>query len=159
MSCPYVGVLDLKVLQFHSPMTGSFSSSQTKRARHHWPVKASQQALNLQVQFNGWPEYRSLQQFVRAHHVRSLGTVQYPEVTLYWPQRGINNWTGLIKLLQAGDERFNLAPKAQIELILIDSMLSDKTFTSSFGEDFAKFFESDSSDPTPIRLPRAGGGM
>ncbi|QGJ94909.1 hypothetical protein SEA_REDWATTLEHOG_49 [Gordonia phage RedWattleHog] len=147
MSCPYVGTLNLKVLNFNSPLTGSIATSQTKRARHHWPIKASQQSLSLLVQFRNWPEYDALQKFVRAHHVRSLLTVQYPEVTLYWPQRGMNNWSGLIRDLQAGDERFNLAPRATLELILIDSMLSSKTFTASMGESVAKWHQVDIGNP------------
>lgn len=155
MTCPYVGSLDLKVIQFNSPLQGSFSTSQTKTARHHWPVKASQQHLQLQVQFSKWAEYEALQKFVRAHHLRSLKTVQYPEVTLYWPQRNIDNWTGLIRTLEAGDERFNIAPRAQLDIILIDSMLSTKTFSASMGESYTKWYNSDIGDPSmpDVRLP------
>lgn len=153
MSCPYVGTLDLRVLQFNSSMVGAFSSNQTKRKKHHWPVKASQQQLQLQVQFNGWEEYNALQSYVRSHHVRSLETVQYPEVTLYWPQRNIDNWSGLIKSLQGGDERFNIAPRATMDIILIDSLLSEKTFTHSSGESVAKWYESQMSNPLPFKPP------
>ena len=154
MTCPYVGTLELKVLQFNSPMVGSLASSQTKRARHHWPIKASQQSLQLQVQFNGWNEYKALQEYVRKHHLRSLLTVQYPEVTLYWPARNIDNWSGLILNLQAGDERFNIAPRATLQLLLIDSMLSKKTFTSSMAESTAKWEEVDIGNPgEPVLTP------
>lgn len=147
MSCPYVGTIDLRVIQFNSPMVGTFSTSQTKQSRHHWPIKAAQAQLQLQVQFRNWDEYDRLQKFVRAHHKRSLLTVQYPEVTLYWPERNINNWTGLIQKLEAGDERFNIAPRAVIGVVLIDSMLSDKTFSASMGESYVKWYESDIGDP------------
>lgn len=156
MTCPYVGALDLNVLQFNSPMTGSFASTQVKNMRHHWPVKASQQSFSMQVQFTSWPEYKALQEFVRAHHLRSLQTVQFPEVTIYWPARNINNWTGLITKLDAGDERFNYAPRTTLNLILIDSLLSTKTFTASMSESTAKWKEVDIGQPntSPIKPPK-----
>lgn len=151
MSCPYVGTLDLKILQFNSPAQSSFASNQTKTMRHHWPVKASQQSLSLQVQFNGWAEYNAMQEFVRTHHVRSLQTVQYPEVTVYWPARNIDNWTGLITKMEAGDERFNIAPRTNLSILLIDSMLSEKTFGSSWtmNDTFTKWWDLDIGNPDP----------
>lgn len=149
MSCPYVGTVDVKVISFNSTVQGSFGSSQTKTMRHHWPVKASQQSLSLNIQFRNWYEYNQMQEYVRAHHLRSLLTVQYPEVTLYWPQRNIDNWTGLINKMEAGDERFNIAPRTTLNITLIDSMLSEKTFTSSMGESTAKWWETDIGNPDP----------
>ncbi|AVO24991.1 hypothetical protein KHQ84_gp051 [Rhodococcus phage Finch] len=163
MTCPGVGTIDLHVLNFNSPMVGEMRTSQTKMAKHHYPIRASQQSLQLNVVFAGWAPYRAMQDFVRRHHVRAMQSVEQPEVNLWWPERGMNNWTGVIKEFLAGDERFNIAPKAQIELLLVDSMLSEKTWTSSFGEDFSKFFETDIGDPTagytpPVMKPPATGG-
>lgn len=159
---PYVGVVDLNVTSFNSPLRGDMRSSQTKRAKHHFPIKSSQQSLQLQAIFTGWEKYRAMQDFVRKHHVRSLSTVESPEVTIYWPERGMDNWTGIIQDFKAGDERFNIAPRASIDILLVDSMLSQKTWTSSFGQGFDKFFETDIGDPIftpPVNYPGTGIGV
>lgn len=153
MTCANVGTLKLKVVSFNSPMRGDMRSSQTKHTKHHWPIKASQQAFQMTIQFNGWDEYRVFQDFIRKHHVRAANNAQNPEVVINFPARNINNWSGMVRQLSAGDQRFNIAPQAQIELILVDSMLSAKTFTSSFGEAFSKFFYTDIPDPTTIFVP------
>lgn len=143
MTCSGVNFgVDLKVLSFESPMTGEIVSVQTKEAVHHFPVRASQQALRLNVIFSSTQEYMRVQDFIRAAQMWAIRTVENPEIVLYWPERGINNWTGVIRDFRAGDERFNHAPKASIEFLLVDSMLSQKTWASSMGEDFRKFFES-----------------
>lgn len=165
MSSPDIGSLDVKVTRFNTQLTGDMRSSQTKYALHHYPIKPSHLSLILEVVFNGWPEYRTMQEYVRNHHIRALRTVQQPEITLYWPERGIDNWSGVVKRMEAGDERFNPAPKSTLEILLIDSMIGEKTWTSSFGEDFSKFFEAaanlldpDEFVPPPASRPGAGTG-
>jgi hypothetical protein len=153
MSCPDVGWLDLKVNRFTTQLIGDMRSSQTKTALHHYPIKGAHQLLVMECIFSNWDEYRSVQEYVRRHQIRALRTVQQPEVVLYWPERGIENWSGVIKTIAAGDERFNVAPTSSLEIQLIDSMISQKTWTSSFGEDFGKFFESAMNLEDPWIVP------
>lgn len=154
LSCATVGDFTLRVTQFSSSLTGAIVSSQTKYALHHFPIKADQQNMQFNVVFNGWPEYQRMQDYARKHMIRALTTVGNPEVVLNWPERNIVDWSGVIQTFRGGDERFNIAPKAQITLLLVDSMLSQKTWTSSFGEDYAKWFETDIGDiPVPDLRP------
>lgn len=140
---------DVRVTDFESPLTGTMASAQTKEQIHHYPIRADQQSLRMSLVFRSTEEWSRFQDFVRASHMWAVRTVENPEVTIYWPERGMVNWTGLITALRAGDQRFNHAPKAQIEFLLVDSMLSQKTWSSSFGDEFRKFFETDIGDPRP----------
>lgn len=153
LSCPYVGAIDVRVTGFRSPLSGDIRTSQTKLARHSFPIKATQQNLQLDVIFRNWEAYRAMQDFARKHQLRSLGTVEQPEITIYWPERNIDNWSGVLLDFRAGQDRYVPSPKASLNFLLVDSMLSDKTWTASFGEDFEKFFESDIGDPLLIPPP------
>jgi len=143
MTCVGVGSIYVKVLSFNTPLRGKMRSEQTKTMLQHFPYKADQQSLQLQIVCNGWDEYRTLQDFVRGHHLGALPAARNPEVDLWWPERGMNHWTGFIKRMQAGDERFNIAPKATLEILLIDSLLSEKTWSSSLADPFEEMFGSD----------------
>ena len=164
LSCATVGNFDLRVTQFSSALVGNLVSSQTKYALHHFPIKADQQNIQFNVIFNGWPEYQRMQDYVRKHMIRALTTVENPEVVLNWPERNIVDWSGVIQNFRGGDERFNIAPKAQITFLLVDSLLSQKTWTSSFGEDYLKWFQTDIGDVgdipglTPPAAPPGFGG-
>lgn len=162
MSCPDVGWVDLRVTRFTTQLMGDMRSSQTKLALHHYPIKGAHQMLVLEAIFKNWDEYGTIQDYVRKHQLRALRTVEQPEVVLYWPERGIENWSGVIRSIEAGDERFNVAPRTSLEIQLIDSMISQKTWTSSFGEDFSKFFETSMNllDPelVPPPVSNAPGG-
>lgn len=165
MTCIGVGTLDLKVTGFNTGLRGVLNSAQTKTKLQHFPFKADQQSLQLQVVCNGWPEYRTLQDFVRGHHLNALPAARNPEVDLWWPERGMYHWTGYIKKMQAGDDRFNIAPKASLEILLVDSLLSEKTWSSSLADPFEELYGSDiggTRDPNdPIYgppLPQPGRG-
>lgn len=143
LSSPTLGVFWLRVTRFSSPLTGSINSAQTKRGLQHFPIKASQQNMSLQVMFRSAQEYMDFQAYVRKHHVDIQGPQAYPEVDLSWPERMMINWSGLIMSFQAGDKRFNPTPVATINILLVDSLLSNKTFTSSLAKEFKDVFKGD----------------
>jgi hypothetical protein len=145
-----VGTFHLHVKSFNAPLQGQIQSSQTKRAKHHYPRKAGQQQLVLQCDFLSTKNYMDFQRFVRSSHTTAVGTTNNPEVNIWWPERGMEGWSGVITSIQAGDERFNSVPQAQIEILLVDSMLSQKTFASSYGETFSRFFDNDIGNPSDL---------
>lgn len=149
ISCEGVGVLELKVIKFSTPLRGDIASAQTKTMLQHFPIKSSQQALKMTVATNGWPELKALQDFTRGHQLGAMsGSSVRPEVVIWWPQRGMNNWSAFIEKMPAGDKRFNFAPRAEIEFFLVDSLLSEKTFSASIASDFRTLFDSDIGRPS-----------
>jgi len=153
LTCEGVGSIMIKSTGFRSPMTGTISSAQTKMMLQHFPVRASQQNIVFNVITNGWPELRKIQDFVRAHQRRAMATAAHPEIILWWPERGIQNWSGFIEKMPAGDKRFNIAPKFDLEFFLVDSLLSEKTYGSSLASDFKDMFK----DIGNSVLPGTGG--
>lgn len=122
----------LNVISFSSPIFGSMSSAQTREMAVHFPIKSIQPELNLEVQFRSEEDYEDFQRFVRGHQQRALFNPNPTNVVwLNWPERNIDNWTGVIKAFRAGGERFVFAPRASFIVDLIDSMVSARTDLSS----------------------------
>lgn len=142
MYCAGVGTLWVKVIGFQSSLDGQIQPSQTKHALHHYPRKASHQNISFQVVCRDSKEMATLQSFIRKHQQYALTSPQHPEVMLWWPERGIRDWSGIIKKVEAGDKRFNVVPKVSFTVDLVDSLLSEKTWWSSVSDDFSKFFEN-----------------
>lgn len=142
MYCAGAGTLWVKVISFQSSLDGHIQPSQTKQAVHHYPRKASHQNISFQVVCRDSAELATLQNFIRRHQKFALTSPQNPEVVLWWPERGIRDWSGIIKKVEAGDKRFNVAPKVSFTVDLVDSLLSEKTWWSSVAEDFSKFFDN-----------------
>lgn len=157
MYCAGAGTLWVKVISFNSSLEGTITPSQTKQALHHYPRRAAHQNVSFQVVCRDSKELSDLQGFVRRHHKYALTSPANPEVVLWWPQRGIHDWSGIIKRIEAGDKRFNVAPKASFTVELVDSLLSKKTWWSSVADDFSKFFDNTLDDPgdwsPPSNLP------
>jgi hypothetical protein len=153
MTCAGTGTFDAKVMGFSSPLTGVMISAQTKTKLQHFPFKASQQSFKMDLIMNGWEEYNDLQNFVRQHQLAAIPAAREPEVDLWWPERGINHWTGFVKNMQAGDKRFNFTPRTTLEFLLVDSLLSEKTWTSSFATDFREMFNTDIGTPSDPNSP------
>ena len=150
LSSPDVGTFHLHVTSFSTPLQGQISTSQTKKAQHHYPRKAGQQKLMLQCVFPSTQNYMDFQKFVRTSHTNAIGTTSNPELSIWWPERGMEGWSGVVTSIEAGDERFNHVPKAQVDMLLVDSLLSQKTFASSYGGAFAQFFDNDIGNPSDI---------
>lgn len=124
--------IELYVTHFETVVTQSMPSIQTKTKQIHFPYKVNQPQIKFQVQFANEQDYESFQSFVRKHHLSAIGDGQgVKEITMKWPERGINSWTGFIRDFLAGGERFNPAPKAQFTVELVDSMISRKTLNAS----------------------------
>jgi hypothetical protein len=124
------GQFALNVTTFSAPISGSLSSSQTKTKAQIFPIKANQMELTFEVVFPSEQEYEAFQKFVHRTQTNAL-TSPGPQVRLWWPERNINNWSGLIKEFRAGGMRRNYAPRAKFVVYLIDSLVSQLTQISS----------------------------
>lgn len=121
----------LNCTSFSSGLSSLMSSVQTKTMAQHFPVKAQQPEVDFDIVFRDEATYEEFQEFVRQHQLKALRGSANPEVVLWWPQRDINNWTGLIKNFKAGGQRFNPAPRARLTVDLVDSVYSLRTHLSS----------------------------
>lgn len=139
--------VELNCLQFSAPIISTISSMQTRDSQRHYPVKVNQHVADFLVQFSNEKDYEDFQQFVRDNQVDALRNGRTPGVQIWWPERNINNWTGVIKgPFKAGGMRFNPSPRAQFTVDLIDSMVSTRTFASSFAATWQTIFGWGSPD-------------
>lgn len=165
------GQFALNVTSFNSSIFGTMNSSQTKTKQQVFPIKANQLEIEFNVQFASEQDYENFQAFVRRTQVDAL-TNAGPQVHLWWPERNINNWSGLIKAFQAGGMRGNYSPHAKFTVYLIDSLVSELTDVSSYSiapsiqwgvtlnvVDLALTPPSNIPQPTtpPVLTPPAGG--
>lgn len=135
VSSPAGGKMDWKVTAFTSPLTGTIMSAQLRDLESHYPIKASQQMLELQLQTSSVQEMHDIQEFIRRTQVGALGE-SAPLMTMWWPVRNIENWTGIPMTVQAGGERFIQAATMNVRVQLVDSLISERTFTSSSGSPY-----------------------
>lgn len=140
LSNPNYGVRYLNVLAFSAPMVGQIAAAQTRTMVQHFPIKALQPELELEVVFRNEEAYQDFQRYVRNIQVDAQSHDSSPGVSLYWPQRSIYNWTGVIKTFQAGGRRANYAPRAKFTVDLVDSMMSSKTFIASIASQFEEIW-------------------
>lgn len=122
----------LNVTSFSSPIFASLFSAQAQSMEMHFPIRAAQPELKLDVVFRNELEYEDFQKFVRGHQQRALFNPTATNVVwLNWPERNIDNWTGVIRQFKAGGERRNPAPHASFVIDLIDCMVSSRTDIAS----------------------------
>lgn len=149
----------MNVLQFSSPIFGTLSAVQTRTMLQHFPIKANQPNIEFVVQFRSEYEYELFQRFVKATQNYALAIGQ-ESITLAWPERGINNWTGVIKEFRAGGMRRNYAPRARFTVDLVTSMVSEKALYGSSGTPFSQVLGPFILDAdTLIKLPERFGGV
>lgn len=157
----YAGNFTMNVLKFSAPMFGTMLSGQAKKAIVYFPIKAQHPELQLSVIFASVNEYMNFQAFVRASQLNALTNDIEPGVTLWWPQRNITNWTGVIRNFRGGGERFVYAPKAQFTVDLVDSFVSTRTTISSIAPIFDTVYGLGSPNgvfkPLPSDLPGTPG--
>lgn len=134
------GTRYLHVLSFSSPVTGAIASAQTRTLLHHYPVKALQPELEIETVFRSEAAYEDFQVWVRNVQIDAQSNLYSPGVTLWWPQRSIYNWTGLIKGFRAGGSRGNYTPRAKFTVDLVDSMVSARTTLSSMGSEIEEIW-------------------
>lgn len=122
-------VFKLNVTQFRSPMNASITSVQTRKMLHHFPIRSGQPDINFTVQYASLADKHSFEGFVRKHQQEAgLADKKNPRsVTLWWPERNIENWTGYIISYTVNERRFETAPSATFGVSLIDSMMSERT--------------------------------
>jgi hypothetical protein len=127
---------ELNCLQFNAPIVASIGSQQTRTQMRHFPVKVNQGTADFLVQFASEKDFEDFQAFVRDTHKNAQRNDKYPGVTLWWPERDIKNWTGIIKNFRAGGMRRNYSPRAYFTVDLIDSSVALRSFISSFATDW-----------------------
>ncbi len=130
----------LSVTQFRSPMSASINSVQVRSMMHHFPIRAGQPDIQFTVQFASQDDKHEFQDFVRDHQ-RNTQKASYTgngdgTVTLFWPERNIENWTGYITTMPVSESRFIYAPKVTFGVALVDSLLSERTVDFSRGNSF-----------------------
>lgn len=130
------GTFYLNVIAFTSPVYQTIAGVQTKTMAHYFPIKTNQPEIKFTVQFASEGDYELFQDYVRKAQVNALFDSKQPWVTLWWPERNIENWTGFIKEFEAGAQRFSPAPQAAFTVELVESMVSKKATLASFGANF-----------------------
>jgi len=136
----------LSVTQFRSPMSATINTVQTRRMSHHFPIRAGQPDIEFTVHFPSQDDKHDFQNFVRDHQLNALddkytnSSTSSGAVTLLWPERDIKSWTGYIVDVPVQEVRFDYAPKLTFGVMLISSLMSERTFASSLGSGFDNIF-------------------
>lgn len=152
------GSFRMNVMSFNSPVFGTMASVQTRTMLQHFPIKANQPEIQFDVQFASEREYERFQMFVKSTQNYALSVGQ-ESITLNWPERGIRNWTGVIKEFRAGGMRRNYAPRARFTVDLVVSMVSQKQLYGSTGSPFSSILGPFILDADLIlKLPEQFGG-
>lgn len=146
---------DLNVLSFTAPINATITPIQTRLMIQHFPVKVNQPEVEFDVIFRSEKEFEQFQEFVRNHQVKALTNFLHPGVTLFWPERDIRNWTGVIKQFRAGGARRNYAPLAKINISLIDSSVAKRTDVMSIVSAWQTIFGQGMNDGI-LGLPTLG---
>ncbi len=134
------GTRYLNVTSFSSPITGMIDSAQTRTLVHHFPIKALQPELEVEVVFRNENNYEDFQLWVRNVQIDAQNNAISPILTLWWPQRSIYNWTGIIKAFRAGGVRSNFMPRAKFTIDLVDSMVSSRTNLASLSSNIEEIW-------------------
>lgn len=129
----------LNVIQFRSPMSAAIDSVQTKTMLQHFPIRAGQPDINFTCRFPSIQDKHLFQAFVRDHQINAQ-TDENGMVTLWWPERNIENWTGYIVDFRVREARFEYAPTATFGVALIASLMSERTKMSSFGSSWTSIW-------------------
>lgn len=132
----WAGTFYMNVTSFQSPIFQTIVGAQAKHMAHWFPIKTNQPEIKFAVQFANEHDYELFQDYVRKSQVASLVQATDPEVTLWWPERSIRNWTGFIKEFAAGGERFDPSPRASFTVELVESMVSQKATLWSLGPNY-----------------------
>jgi hypothetical protein len=122
------GEVKLNCTSFTAPITADISTVQTRVMTQHFPIKVNQPEVEFNVIFRNEREYEQFQMFVRRTQTSSLVTNGVlTGVSLWWPERDIRNWTGVIKEIKAGGARRNFTPRARFVVSLIESSVAKRT--------------------------------
>lgn len=136
--------IKLNVVSFMSPIFASTSSTQTQSSQQHHPIRTQQPNIRFDVQFNSQKAFEEWQTFVRSIQLKLLKGKDPNDVavvTLWWPERDIRNWQGIIKDAEGGAERFKWAPFTVVEVELTKGIVAQgSALAFSFASDFDSIF-------------------
>ena len=115
----------LNVLSFDSPVFGEMNSGQARSAIQYYPIKAYQPELSCEVIFPSEVIWQAWQIWSRQNMInaQTAGTSN-GSVSLNWPERSINDWTGIICATKAGGRRANYTPRTTVQFQLVISLVS-----------------------------------
>jgi len=119
----------LNCVGFSSALFGQIASTQTRKMAMWFPIKMGQPEVKFDVIFPSESTYENFQNFVRSQQLVAVNNTQL--ITLNWPERNIINWSGVITKIEAGGQRFNIAPSTSVSVLLVDSMMSSRTSMAS----------------------------
>lgn len=132
----------LNVTQFRSPMSAAINSVQTRKMVQHFPIRAGQPDIQFTVQFPSIDAHHKFRDFVRDHQRNTLSdkyasaNVSDGAIILNWPERDIVDWKGYITSMPGREIRFEYAPKVTFGVMLIESLMTQRTFNFSLGNEF-----------------------
>lgn len=136
----------LNVLSFMSPIFASTASNQTQSSEQHHPIRCQQPNIRFDVMFRSEKEWEAWQTFNRQIQLQLLQGQDPNNVavcTFYWPERNINNWTGIIAETEGGAEPFNWTPHTTIDVTIIKGLVATQAALWSYGTDFAAIYGGD----------------
>lgn len=145
-------------LSIQSPIFGQMNSAQTKSKIQYFPIKAHQPEIQFNVIFTSQDLWEDWQVWVRTNMTKAQGANGQSGnigVTLNWPERSINNWSGIILKQKAGGMRYNYAPRDSFTVELVNSLVSNSTTIASFGTAWQSIIEAGFSTDTLLALPDA----
>jgi hypothetical protein len=125
----------MNVLQFRSPMNAEITSAQTRLMMHHHPIRCGQPDVQFTVKFISQDEKDIFERFVRRHQIQAQEQREN-YLKLWWPERGMDNWTGYISEYQVSVRRFDPAPEVTFGVSLVDSMMSRWSEVASTAANF-----------------------
>lgn len=130
---------EMNVIAFSAPVYGQINTAQTASEAVHFPIKMSQPGLQLDVQFRNEIEFQNFQTFVR-NHQKQISTIPSALLTLSWPSRYINNFTGFITKFEAGGMRANYTPRSRFVVTLVDSYVTSRTEMASIAANWQSIY-------------------
>lgn len=140
-----------KVNEFSSDLTSSINSVQTRTAQQHFPFKNDQSSLSLALQMRDQEEAKIFQSLVRLSQVDALGAANM--ANFFWPQRGMMDWKGAIMSIQSGERVAQTSPIIVIDVMLVESMISSRTWASSIPPEFKDIYEGQEIPDVPLLEP------
>jgi hypothetical protein len=159
VTAPGQDPFNMNVLSMTSPVFGEMNSAQTKSQVQWFPIKAMQPEIQFNVIFPTEIEWEDWQVYTRINMVNAQSTNNTSGnagVTLNWPQRSIQEWSGLITKTNAGGRRFNVAPRASFIVQLVNSLVSNSTTFGSFGVTmWQAIFGAGANTDTLLQIPEA----
>lgn len=115
----------MNVMSFNTALNAQISGAGVKKMMHWYPIKVTQPDISFNVQFSSVIEFETFQKWVRSAHQLALEKAE--TVTMSWPERNMDNFTGFIGNFVGGGERYVQAPQGSFQVQLVDSFVSKRT--------------------------------